>query len=77
MTLPQLLHTGRLDGFIVGPPPAAMERLLPAVHLDRQNCREAVCEACGQRGLDYVPFHRPGCYRVFGVCSRCGEAHEF
>lgn len=50
--------------------------------IDGDICAHEVCGCCGQRGLDYRPYTRPGnrtrrqSYRAYAVCLACGHTEE-
>lgn len=41
--------------------------------IDRERAVEAVCLCCGEQGLEYLPFIRPGSYVRVYAC-KCGSA---
>lgn len=45
--------------------------------VDAEICREERCEVCGEQGLRYLPLRRPGSYRSFALCMKCGFVVEF
>lgn len=74
-TAPNLGAEMAAAGFVAGPPPWLRAECLAA---DLDFCRDSDCPACGRRGLEYRPFHRPdgrGQYLAFGLCA-CGAATE-
>jgi hypothetical protein len=74
--LHELASTGT-EGYRPAPPPA---RSWPGgANTDVGVCRDASCERCGHRGLEYRPYFRqePRSYRAFAVCPACGHAAEF
>lgn len=76
--LHDLIVSGDLDDYHLGPPPGARAS---AVQIDRDVAATSVCVACGQHGQEYRAFHavRPDLYsyRAFTRCRACGHCEEF
>lgn len=58
--------------------PALPPHITPKTEaIDRASLARRCCDACGNRGLEYRPFHNAtGRYKILGVCLRCGHAEE-
>jgi hypothetical protein len=48
-----------------------------AAAIDRAVCSESKCSECGDKGMEYMPFHKGASYRAFAVCPKCGSWEEF
>jgi hypothetical protein len=52
-----------------------------AIAIDRESASEGICDHCGHRGLDFLPFRpadrRQRGYRCIAWCSACDTAIEF
>jgi hypothetical protein len=51
--------------------------LFDAAQIDADVCADSSCSECGHRGLEYHPRVKPGSYRAFAVCPKCGNEEEF
>lgn len=61
----------RAQGYRPGAPAAE------AAEIDGGVCRAGTCRDCGHAGLEYHPYWRPGSYRAYARCPRCGRYDEF
>jgi hypothetical protein len=80
MTRPTITAPATLAGLAQALLAAGYRRGTPsalAAEVDAEVCQEAVCSACGHRGLDYYPFVTAGSYRAVAACPCCGAAEEF
>lgn len=66
-----------VEGYQAGHGPRSRLALIDGEAVDQEACRQATCPCCGQQGLEYHPFHKPGSYRAFAVCPKCGDTQEF
>ena len=63
------------EGYVPGIP-GSMETYDHAI--EAEFCATGICENCGHRGLEYMPFvdHTSQDFRAFGLCPECGNAEE-
>ena len=75
--LHDLIASGRLVGYLPGPPPTITAECLG---WDREAAAESVCLACGLSGCEYLAFHsadpRLYSYLAFARCPCCGHHTE-
>jgi hypothetical protein len=62
------------DGYRPGAPAHVRKDCLA---IDKEVCRGAECEECGQIGLKFHPWHCGRSYRAVATCPCCGHSFEF
>lgn len=79
---PGMLFEPDLQAFVDGLLAAGYQRGFPlstslvARAIDETVAQEARCPACRFVGLEAMPLHKPGSYRVLCVCPKCDHYEE-
>jgi len=46
-------------------------------NVDADALTRCTCTVCGQRGLEYRPWSKPGSYRAIARCTACNDWSEY